>query len=107
MKYTPELIRLITDEYKMGKSAKEIGDLIGFPERSVIAKLSTIGIYQRKEYRNKRGELPVKKEEYINRIADLLDINIELLESLEKVTKSALVLIEQRVQTLKLEKETE
>jgi hypothetical protein len=103
MKYTTELIDRITKEYQEGKTPKEIASGLGpeVPERSVIAKLSSLGVYQRKSYLNKRGEPPVKKEEYINRIADLLDINIDLLDSLEKVTKSALVLIETKVSNLK------
>ena len=63
------------------------------PDRSVIAKLSSLGVYKKKEYLTKRGEVPVKKEEYIDRIALLLDVNAEFLESLEKVNKSVLALI--------------
>ena len=103
MKYTSELTERISKDYQEGKTAKEIADALSeelnqdIPERSVIAKLSSLGIYRRKEYLNKRGETPVKKEEYIERIASLLDINIDLLESLEKVTKSALVLMEKQI----------
>ena len=54
-------------------------------------------MYKKKEYLTKRGELPIKKEEYIERIANLLDVNAEILESLEKVNKSVLALIERRL----------
>lgn len=107
MKYTPELVARITKDYENGITAKDIAEYLTLelghevPERSVIAKLSSLGIYKRKEYLNKRGEVPIKKEEYIERIAGLLDINIELLESLEKITKSALVLIEKKISALK------
>lgn len=67
------------------------------PERSVIAKLSSLGVYQKKTYVNKRGEPPVKKSEHIERIATLLDCDLELLESLEKVNKLVLKLIEQKL----------
>lgn len=103
MKYTTELTERISKEYSEGRTAKEIADALAkelnesIPERSIIAKLSSLGIYKRKEYLNKRGEAPVKKEEYIERIASLLDINIDLLESMEKVTKSALVLLEKQI----------
>ena len=63
------------------------------PDRSIIAKLSSLGVYKKKEYLTKRGEVPVKKEEYIDRIAKLLDVNAEFLESLEKVNKAVLALI--------------
>lgn len=103
MKYTTEIVEKITEDYKNGKTAKEIAAELSkelndeVPERSVIAKLSSIGVYKRKEYVTKRGDTPVKKEEYIKRISDLLDINLDLLESLEKVTKSALVLMEKQI----------
>ena len=109
MKYTAEQVAKITAQYQEGMTAKEIaaalsteisertGSLTIVPERSVIAKLSALGIYQRKQYLTKRGEPPTKKEEYIERIAKLLDINVDLLESFEKVTKTALVLLEKKI----------
>lgn len=101
MKYTPELVEKIVADYKSGLSAKEIAEEIGYPERSVVTKLSSLGVYKRKAYLTKRGELPLKKEVYIERIANLLNINIDLLESMEKVTKAALVLMEKQILELK------
>ena len=97
MKYTTEQVEKMIADYQSGVTAKDIALGLDVPERSVIAKLSSLGVYKRKEYLNKRGEPPVKKEEQIARIAELLDINIDLLESMEKVTKSALILIEKQV----------
>lgn len=73
------------------------------PDRSVIAKLSSLGVYKKKEYLTKRGEVPVKKEEYIDRIALLLDVNAEFLESLEKVNKGVLQLISTKLSEYKSE----
>ena len=101
MKYTTEVVDKLLADYNAERPVKEIAAELDVPERSVIAKLSSLGVYKRKEYVTKRGDPPVKKEEYIERISKLLDINIDLLESLEKVTKSALVLMEQRIQALK------
>ena len=70
------------------------------PERSIIAKLSSLGVYQKKQYLTKRGETPVKKSAIIDRIAVLLDTNSEFLESLEKVNKAVLVLISSRLDHL-------
>ena len=50
--------------------------------------------YQRKVYRNKRDELPVKKEQYIERIAELMQVNLDILESLEKCNKNVLAMLE-------------
>ncbi len=78
---------------------KELGKIWGqdVPQRSVIAKLASLGVYKKKEYLTKRGEVPVKKEEYISRIAKLLDVNAEILESLEKVNKNVLALLEKKL----------
>jgi hypothetical protein len=81
----------------------EIALELDVPERSVIAKLSSLGVYQKKSYLNKRGEVPIKKSEHIERIAELLDTNLELLESLEKVNKNVLILIERALQDPKVE----
>jgi hypothetical protein len=94
MKYTPEVTSDIVAQYKAGVPAKDLAAQLGVPERSVIAKLASIGVYQKKEYVNKRGEPPIKKEEYIDRLAKLLEVSIDRLESLEKVNKSVLILLE-------------
>ena len=104
VKYTPELVNTIKTRYLESPSTetvKELSKELDIPERSIIAKLSSLGVYQKKQYVNKRGEIPVKKEEYIERIAKLLDMNVELMESLEKVTKTVLVQMEERIKLLK------
>lgn len=97
MKYTKEITDKLITDYKAGIPVSTIAQQLDVPERSVIAKLSSLGVYQKKSYVNKRGELPVKKSEHIERIAELLDVDEELLESLEKVNKTVLKLIEQKL----------
>ena len=93
MKYDQETTTKLVELYKQGLRVNEIAEAIKVPERSVIAKLSSMGIYEKKPYLNKRGEAPVKKEEYIEKIAVLLEVNLELLESLEKANKSVLIML--------------
>lgn len=104
MKYDKELTDKITALYEAGSTAKEIAHEVStnsvinpaletVPERSIIAKLSSLGVYKKKGYLTKRGEIPIKKEEYIDRIAALLDVQADFLESLEKVNKGVLALI--------------
>lgn len=99
MKYTKEICDRMVQDYTSGVPAATIALQLDVPERSVIAKLSSLGVYQKKSYLNKRGEVPVKKSEHIERIATLLDTNLELLESLEKVNKTVLVMIERALST--------
>ena len=97
MKYTPESTRQLIEDYQSGLTVPELAEQLQVPERSIIAKLSSLGVYQKKQYLNKRGEVPTKKAAHIERIAELLKCNIELLESLEKVNKQVLVMIERNL----------
>jgi len=94
MKYTKEITEKLIEDYKLGVPVSTLAQSLDVPERSIIAKLSSLGVYNKKSYVNKRGELPVKKSEHIARIAKLLDCDEEILESLEKVNKQVLKLIE-------------
>jgi hypothetical protein len=95
MKYTTELVQKITADRNLGATPQEIALKYELPERSVIAKLSSLGLYKRKTYLNKQGNPPVKKEVYVERIANLLGKDVELLESLEKVNKTVLIMLEE------------
>ena len=97
MKYTKEITDKLIADYKAGVPVSAIATSLDVPERSVIAKLSSLGVYTKKSYVNKRGEVPVKKSEHIERIAELLNVDEELLESLEKVNKTVLKLIENKL----------
>lgn len=101
--YTPEVIANITERYKEKSDSQMVSVLareLGVSDRSVIAKLSSLGIYVKKPYLTKRGELPVSKDVYIDRISKLLEIDPCILDSLEKVTKQALILMEARIREL-------
>jgi DNA-binding XRE family transcriptional regulator len=94
MRYTAELTKTLCDEYTLGATTQQLAEKLGVTERSVIAKLASMGVYKRKEYLNKLGQVPIKKNEYIERLAKLLNVNSEILESLEKVNKNVLRLLE-------------
>mgnify|MGYP000946438532 CR=1 FL=1 len=102
MKYDKETTDKLIADYTNKVPVEDIARELDVPTRSVIAKLSSLGIYEKKKYLTKRGEIPVKKEEYITRISKLLDVNQDILESLEKVNKNVLVLL---VKALDIEKE--
>ena len=96
VKYTKEVVDQMVATYKSHPSldtVEEIAQKLGVPNRSVIAKLSSLGVYQKKVYLTKRGEVPVKKEELIEDIAQKLGVNTEILDSLEKCNKGVLALI--------------
>ena len=97
MKYTKEITDKIVEQYSQGANVHDIAVDLGVPDRSIIAKLSSLGVYQKRVYTNKRGEVPVKKWEYIEQLAQTLGVPSDQLESLEKVNKSVLILLNRRL----------
>jgi len=96
MKYdTTTTAKLVDYWTNLGATIPDLAKMLEVPERSIIAKLSQLGLYKRKEYVDKQGNPPIKKEEYVERIAQLLKTNLDQLESLEKVNKNVLKLLEQ------------
>jgi len=88
--YTPELCQQLVEQYNSGIGVAELCETHQLSQRSLIAKLSQLGVYKRKGYRTKTGEVPVPKRELIERLGELLDEELELLDSLEKVNKRIL-----------------
>lgn len=98
MTYTKEITEKLVTFAAAGLQPKEILLQLGslgatFSEKSIIAKLSSLGLYKKRPYLTKRGEIPVKKDEYIQNLAKLLEVDVETLESLEKVNKNVLAML--------------
>ena len=114
MKYNKELTEKLGFWYTTQKlSVPEICELLGaeagevVPERSIIAKLSSLGVYRKQQYLTKRGEIPVRKSEYIEKIAEILQVSVESLESMEKLNKNVLVLLTRALLPLPLAEEVD
>ena len=97
MKYTKEITDRIVNDYQAGILVERIALELKVPEKSIIAKLSSMGIYRKRQYLNKRGEVPVKKWQMIEELAQLLEVPSDQLESLEKVNKNVLVILKRRL----------
>lgn len=97
MKYTPEITEKLKKDYlELNKSVDEIAEELGTKRRSIIAKLSSLGIYKKTPYVDKTGNPPIKKSQYIESIALELNLPIELVDSLEKVNKYVLQAIDNK-----------
>jgi hypothetical protein len=70
---------------------KRFADEFGKSEASIRSKLSTEGVYIKKEYRNKNGETPESKSAIVESIATIMGVSSEVIESFEKATKPALL----------------
>lgn len=97
MKYTKEVTDRLVHDYNAGIEVKILSNQLQVPVRSIIAKLSSLGVYKKKQYVNKQGNTPIKKATHIENISKLLELDIELCESLEKVNKLVLSRIETKL----------
>jgi len=93
MRYTQEITDRMVQQYSQQVPVEQIAKQLEVPERSIIAKLSSLGVYNKKPYLNKRGEPPIKKSQQILELAELLQVPPDQLESLEKVNKTVLQLL--------------
>lgn len=97
--YSEEMIASMLEEYQAAPSRETVDSLanrFGKTARSVIAKLSALGVYQKPAPTNKRGEPVVRKEEFVAQIQDSLEVEIP---SLEKMTKADLQTLIAALQT--------
>lgn len=88
--YTPEQTQALVEAYKAGKTVEALAESLGKSVRSVVAKLSREGVYQKKEYVSKTGEKPVRKDVHAEAIGAVLKLTEAEVDSLTKANKSAL-----------------
>jgi hypothetical protein len=79
--------------------AKEMGKTV----KSVIGKLSREKVYQKVEYKTKRGENPETKLQMTEHIAGMLQGDATRLETLTKASKQELLYLKVLVEDLKWE----
>ena len=88
--YTEEMISVMTEQYNANPTrvtVDALADEFGKTTRSIISKLSALGIYQKPAATNKRGEPVIKKEVFVAQIQDALGVEVP---SMEKMTKADL-----------------
>jgi len=94
--YTPEMTAELVTAYKAAPTVDTVeafATKFGKNVKSIVAKLSREGVYQKKEYVSKTGEKPVDKEEFATRIGDFLNLDEASASSLAKANKKALAAI--------------
>ena len=88
--YTAEQTAQMVADYAAGVSTDAIATKLGKTVRSVVAKLSREGVYQKKERLTKTGEPVQKKDSYADAIGAILQMTEAETESLAKANKTAL-----------------
>jgi len=91
--YTVEQTAKIVADYKSGVSVESIAQNLGKSVRSIVAKLSREGVYQKKVRTTKTGEMVIKKDAHADAIGAILNLPENDIESLTKANKSALAKI--------------
>lgn len=95
-KYSLEDTGYIVSTYKENPTQEivvELAKKYDVTPRSIIAKLSSLGVYQKKKYLSKSGELPVKKARLADKLGKLLGLHDFEIEQLEKLSKPLIIKI--------------
>lgn len=72
------------------ETVDKLAEALGKTSRSVIAKLTRMGVYKKAEYTTKTGEKPVKKDTHAEAIGSILSLSEADVDSLTKANKRAL-----------------
>ena len=107
MKYTPEITEHITAQYKASPTratVDELASLYDVSPRSIIGKLSKLGIYRADRYIPKYGPAVISKTEMVRHLEHALDTE---LPGLEKSQKPALISLVKRLAELSVIPEIE
>lgn len=91
--YTPEQTAQVVADYSAGVPVEQIAETFGKSVRSIVAKLSREGVYQKKQYVSKSGEPVQKKDATADAIGVVLMLTEAETDSLTKANKTALVKI--------------
>lgn len=104
--YTVEQTSELVAAYKAAPTAETVAtfaEKFGKTVKSVVAKLSREGVYQKKEYKTKTGETVVKKDELADSMQALFGLTESEADSLTKANKTALVKIMKAFEAQKAE----
>lgn len=107
-KYTKEEEAFIVEEYQHSPTKETVtflAEKLEVSPRSIIGKLSRLGVYQKEAYTPKYAEKPISKEELVLQIANLLDLDVEALEGLAKSQKPALLYMANALQSKQYQEE--
>ena len=92
--YTPEQETQIVDQYQAGMTTDEIATMLGKSVKSVVAKLSRLGVYKAK---NKVSGVSdrVTKADLVALIEGRYAVEPGTLAEMEKLTKATLMVLAQ------------
>ena len=92
--YTQEMVDTISNTYSKAPTRATVDSLaekFGKTPRSIIAKLSALGIYVKAERVTKRGEPIVRKDELVAQVQQSLGFEVPSLVKMTKVDLQNLI----------------
>lgn len=92
--YTDEMVERMTSVYEANPTratAEEIAEEFDKPVRSVIAKLSNLGIYKAQARMTKTGAPVIRKEQIVAQIQEQVGIEVPTLSKATKQDLQALL----------------
>lgn len=92
--YTEEMVSAMTEAYNEAPSKETVEALaeeFGKTTRSIVAKLSNLGIYKAQERVTKAGKPIVRKSELVEKIGEALGVTVTTLEKASKQDLEAVV----------------
>ena len=95
--YTDEMVKVLVQKYEAEPTRETVDALaeeMGRTSRSIISKLSNLGVYQRVDRVTKMGKPIVRKSELVEAIGAAFGIEVP---SLEKASKSDLEKLAARI----------
>lgn len=100
-KYSEDDIKFMVEEYQYSPTKDTVlflSEKFEATPRSIIGKLSRLGVYKKNPYKPKYADKPVSKEELVATIARVLNLDIEMLAGLEKAQKPALLYMAEQLE---------
>lgn len=95
--YTPEQTIALVNAYTSGTTVETLAENFGKSVRSIVAKLSREGVYQKKVYTTKTGDTPLSKDVLADKIGSWVGLSESEIDSLTKCNKTALQKILEKV----------
>ncbi len=105
--YTPEVAQAIEAAYVASPTKETVEALaVEFSKttRSIVAKLSNLGVYKAQERKTKAGKPIVRKADLVASIGEALGVTVE---TLEKASKADLEAVVEALAKVEVETETE
>jgi len=101
-KYTKEDEAYMVEKYTANPcpaTVEMLADDFNASKRSIIGKLATLRVYKsRPSYKPKYSGPPISKEQLVETLADLYDLDVDKLRGLEASKKDSLIYLVQKLQ---------